>query len=518
VKATNRPPVLSIVFSGRDDEYWSGFQHTITLSISYALRLVLQLGLGEKVEIVVVDWGSKTTFLNKLNESLDNDQLGCLRGFHIPHNLTDNLDESYKYHGPKSANFGIKRSRGEYVWWTGADHVFTKIGLFNLVNFLENLGSFGSKTPFFGMVPRRQLNFPAAHSVTHELLDEFFSVINYSLYPYLDSKPNSGGGMGGFLLDRKFWNFLEGYAEHSGYYGWTDAQLFFRAQITTVPVDLSEIGFCIFKLPRSSLGRKSRLTEMQAVRKQFPNYLRPELHVKNPNWGVKDAAITDFFFQRLDARRKYHCHMEDTFVADIDTPSIKSECKEFYRYFKLQAMSRNKIFTVKVLREFFKALSGRKFSTIVMDYSDAKLFLAPLAIRFKGIQFVVIHTNADELAKIDSEESIGYLTKKLKNYHYGRIRYLRGRDPFFEFSALDSISICRVQTKQRIRNFRTTFLFRRIQKGERCDMDTVTGTLAEHTRTIDYKPSCSCEILSFLYYGTMTAFNSLRATLNFSRK
>ena len=420
-------PLLSIIFSGRDDNYWRDFVETIVYSVTHAVSMVAALGKQNLLEVVVVDWGSEKSFLDQLYRGLPTSLRSYIRSFHVPGVLTGEQDKPYAFHNAKSANFGVRRSRGKYVWWTGADHIFSRVAIFNLVNFLQNLERLNAPSPFFGMVPRRAFPCPLPKKMSPEAVNRRLQNLNYSTYPYLTPKPNSGGGMGGFIVDSGLWRELEGYSEVSGYYGWADAELYYRVQNHTLPVDLAIINFCVFKLPRHSENRVVRLKEMDLVRKDFPDYLKPERYTKNLDWGNRQLDIREYAVTPSDKESTFKPSDENYPPWKIDGTSSKKDgfkIVEYLKYLKLQSDFNQPILSHRILDKICLFIGEKHFTKVHFDLTVASLLMPALAIKFPAMRFSILHDYEKSCGE-DSEDSIGRLAKRLHSFHYAPISYRR---------------------------------------------------------------------------------------------
>ena len=109
ISENNASKLLSIVITGRDDDYMPDFLYRITTTINFIARNLDRLGRLKDVEIVVADWGSGKPMSQTLNLSPQAVQI-C-RFLYIPPKLINEIQNGKDdFHPAISVNAGIRKN------------------------------------------------------------------------------------------------------------------------------------------------------------------------------------------------------------------------------------------------------------------------------------------------------------------------------------------------------------------------------------------------------------------------
>ena len=102
--------------------------------LNYFVYSIKKMNAVNKVEYIIVDWGSDEPFSNYFHNQVVT--CLCLKFINVPKEETEKCKLGYDT--TKAANIGIKNSTGENIMVTGSDQ-FLPLSVFNnLLNFLEN--------------------------------------------------------------------------------------------------------------------------------------------------------------------------------------------------------------------------------------------------------------------------------------------------------------------------------------------------------------------------------------------
>jgi hypothetical protein len=134
--------LLSIITTGRNDNYCGNFIHRITLQVEKHCSNIDSLGLTD-VEIVVVDWGSETEKLSDVIKI----KRPYLKYVHVPFEVSNQIAPFSNSH---AWNVGARKSSGKYMLHTEGDFYMPLKTFKNLYDFIkerdgENVYSWSSR-------------------------------------------------------------------------------------------------------------------------------------------------------------------------------------------------------------------------------------------------------------------------------------------------------------------------------------------------------------------------------------
>ena len=136
---------LSIITTGRNDNYCGNFVQRISWQIKRHCLNIESLNLQNEVEIIVVDWGSPSD--EKLSDVIDISK-PYLKWVYVPTEVTRSISSGFS--NSHAWNVGARKSSGHFLLHTEGDSYITLDAFTKLVNYLEdnkgnNLYSWGSR-------------------------------------------------------------------------------------------------------------------------------------------------------------------------------------------------------------------------------------------------------------------------------------------------------------------------------------------------------------------------------------
>lgn len=142
--------LLSIVTTGRNDNYCGNFVQRLKFQIERHCMSIESMGLESDVEIIVVDWGSEN---EKLSDVLDIKKT-YLKYVYVPHDLTESITSGFS--NSHAWNVGARQASGDYFLHTEGDTYIPFESFEKLYNFLsdkkgENIYAWASRY----MIPYR---------------------------------------------------------------------------------------------------------------------------------------------------------------------------------------------------------------------------------------------------------------------------------------------------------------------------------------------------------------------------
>ena len=77
------PPTISIIIHGRDDEYVENFIEMISFTINFIAAGCYSQNIQNRIEIVLVDWGSVSSFIPKIFHDLKLHKSSIVNGHYV---------------------------------------------------------------------------------------------------------------------------------------------------------------------------------------------------------------------------------------------------------------------------------------------------------------------------------------------------------------------------------------------------------------------------------------------------
>ena len=298
-------PILSIVNVLRNDDYdeFMSYKLNIILEIYDSLFKLIP---EKKVELLFVDWGSRKPVLNSLQISkFLSKQISY---FHIPPQKAKSINPKESFPVAQAVNFGIRKSRGQYIMITGSDQFLGPQQLSLLLNILDNpeyhfidpLSLFTMQRKFLNSKWRSWKHSP---SQTIEYLNE----IDPSLLPCTTGTKNLGSGFGAFLTHRDKIEESLLIDENWNGYGWSDIELFLRSTQNINHINLTKCGIFMYKFPRA-LGRRKNLADSKTlVKKYHKGYFNLGVPKKSKDWGI-DRKYNRIIKEKINIKTRNNSH------------------------------------------------------------------------------------------------------------------------------------------------------------------------------------------------------------------
>lgn len=432
-------PTISIIIHGRDDEYVNNFVEMLSFTVNFIAAGAYSQKIQNRIEIVLVDWGSVSSFIPKIFHSLKLPKSSIINGHYIDNESIKKLDGDSPYHISKAVNFGMKKAKGDYFLILSGNNIIPELHLLQLLSLIDNRDRLLPHVQeIYGILPRRALPHPVAGSFSREIINNYFKNISLTGFP-CHFKINSGGGGAGLLFQKSLIEKVQGLSEESGMYGWNDAEIYYRLLQYTDVIDLGNFGLCGFKFWRNNASENisKRRLEFEKVRKRYPNYLKPERFQSNNNWGAQGLKSSVSFkyplrtFEKLtgtprDNTPKSILSNEITFLKISFLQIIKA----YIRYRHAQKIAKKDAFYFSELMQIIDVINKTKTYQIVISTDCAQKLLYFLVSLLPGIDFTVID---DQLGSGDAETNFGNIAKRIKHFHYSRIKYIRGQSQIQDF-------------------------------------------------------------------------------------
>lgn len=290
-------PLVSIVLTGRNDEYGNDFRTRFLRTLAFNHRELAQRGVS--FEVVFVEWAPAPDHPLLIDIVLDTLPAVCnnqaFRGIEVDRRYQDalSLNPRLEYLEFLAKNVGIRRAAGEYVLATNCDVFFGR-------RVLEVLEQGALEPRVLYRAARHDLKMTVDTSrVDWTLLED---PLNLEGPPHVLKPPLMGGGTGDFmLLDRSSFQALGGFNEV-----YRVARIGidqnFVVKALSAGLSVRDIGGPVYHInhPRSyKLTRDAfKGREHEAHYGDIRWHSREVVYVNPPTWGLAAAP------ERLDSLQK----------------------------------------------------------------------------------------------------------------------------------------------------------------------------------------------------------------------
>ena len=140
---------ISIILHGRDDEYVENFVEMLAFSINFLSKGIISQNIENRVEIVLVDWGSVVSFIPKIFNSIQLNKDINLSGYYVDNKTAKKHDGNNSYHVTKPLNFGMRQASGDFLLVISGNDIIPEQHLSQLLLLLDNRDSLLPETKRF---------------------------------------------------------------------------------------------------------------------------------------------------------------------------------------------------------------------------------------------------------------------------------------------------------------------------------------------------------------------------------
>ena len=276
--------LLTIILTGRNDNYKDNFKNRLANSINYNCKQIDELGYSNKVEMLLVDWNSKTPLQNDL--ILEDAAVKICRFLNVPPKLAIKFMKPGKvFHIPCAMNVGIRRSESQFIFVLSADMIISKYSLKNLVELIDGK----TKVPFnfdkkIYIIPTKSLPFdPSFINMDYNEINKIIFKNGPELKNVCKELPGTGLGHVA-MMKKSMWFEFNGYDEKFIHYGWHEEELLMRVSQKYYWSNLSLLGIHVFDFeePKSNQEINQIINPHKIPFKSVPN---------NQNWGLGEYKL-----------------------------------------------------------------------------------------------------------------------------------------------------------------------------------------------------------------------------------
>jgi len=287
--------LYSVVTCGRNDNYNPDFLYRLQTTLNLNARELERIGRLGAVEFIVVDWGSAVPLRQAL--ALEEPAVASTSFFEISSDLATQFSgTSSGMHPPRAMNVGIRRAKGSFVGFQGADLLMTSGSWRSLLSTLEDQSSdrlLLSNSVL--MIPRRQVPWSfVARQPSVDRWKQWLQTCSQASIGYEDGYcPAVGGGMGIIVLHRNLWRDAKGLEENFPGWGYSDIDLVLRISAHHPWIDAGSLGVVCHKMQHSPEGRRGRMLKGASKIDLNPYWITTTLSSRSTDWGLPHLAIEE---------------------------------------------------------------------------------------------------------------------------------------------------------------------------------------------------------------------------------
>lgn len=291
-----KSPLYSLVTFGRNDNYNPDFLYRLQTMLNFNARALEKIGRLDDVEFVVVDWGSEFPLRKAL--ALDAPAAEATVFLELsPEAASRVSDVPNGMHTTRASNTGIRRARGQFVGFQGADLLTTGASWRALLSALEDRhDDFPALSRSVLLVPRRTVpwTFVARQPEVDRWERWLLTCSQVTPEPPLTYTffPGVGGGMGIIILHRDLWREVNALEESFPSWGYSDNDLVLRVSAHHPWLDAGTYGVVCYKMEHAPHGMRGRLLKGggTAIDRNRP-WITTSLASRYADWGLPHLAL-----------------------------------------------------------------------------------------------------------------------------------------------------------------------------------------------------------------------------------
>lgn len=287
---SSQRPILSLVVTGRNDEYMGDFKWRLQAAANINARNAAAIGRLDDVEIVVADWKSEVPLSQVI--PLVPEAQKITRFILTPPSLDVPAQKDATFPDSIVINTAIRRARGEFIALTGADVVYTTSSLRILLGMLSGeLPGLPVRQAFLTACRR---HIPTARVNRKHPLYEFEAYIdrNAAFFPIEYGGPGHAAPTSMMLMHRDLWHASRGFDERLIYWGFNDIDLTIRMTQRYPFIHTDHFGVIVLHLEHWSKQREYK-TETFFRKLNPADNLVPEFAPNDENWGLGHCELIE---------------------------------------------------------------------------------------------------------------------------------------------------------------------------------------------------------------------------------
>lgn len=285
-------PLLSIVITGRNDNYLGDFKYRITTCINFLCSGLEKISSLEKIELLVVDWNSEIGLNRVIDLSLAAKRV---TRFIIvpPETAKANSPHGINFRAEMACNVGVRRAKGQYIMSMPADIIFPAFSLEYLLRLLKR-----EMTPVFD-IEKSMMNI-SRKLIPWQIVQKKYTLEEWERFIQLTTRHLNFhnhfiglcAGYGATLMHKNLWFESQCLREDRTGWGADDIEIGLRLNRKYPSIDLTGLGIFLYDMYQDLSLRKKSIQNVKLP------HISESIGTNNPNWGLceVDLSIVDSDF------------------------------------------------------------------------------------------------------------------------------------------------------------------------------------------------------------------------------
>jgi hypothetical protein len=427
-----KTPLLSIVIATRNDQYQKNLLQRLKFILNYFIYSLEKINAVNKVECIIVDWGSKEPLSNYFYKEIS--KCSAIKFINVPKSETKKGKIDFDW--SKGLDLGLNNSSGEHIMVTGYDQFFPVSVFNNLLNLLERPELYGITGNEYKLVPRKFLddNF-FIYDDNMKKIDLYFQKLSHTKLPLSpDFQMNDGSGSGGLILKKKQWLKIGGIKDSNKHNRGQDHVIFHESSEICSHIDTATFGTFLLKLPRTEFDNREKKLKKIKNPLDFLKFDKDQSKINYKNIEIINSL--NFPKKRLDIKLEASFVKEDYFTFKEIIKCI-IECSIFTVFSKISLKSQD----IKFILEIITVIKNKKIKNIIFDESQSLRFMSYIAKCFSDISiFVILDTKKNNIPLDILKLRNSFALRNSKHNHIGHLKVISFDK--FDFESLNKIQDC----------------------------------------------------------------------------
>ena len=281
--------LITYVTAIANDEYYEDLLYRVQKTIDLNLFFLDKIKDRNKIEIIIVDWGSKKKFSDLIHVNYKFKKQ--VKFVYVSEKVTKKYSRNYKnnFNLDISFNAGIRRAKGKFIIVGGCDQFFDPSSWRNLISFAKE--NKGNKNIF--LVPRKILDYDLYKSnFNNEYYMKSLSHFNSTNFKFKTHTFYTGGGFA-TMLSKSNYTFFRGLNENMRPGTANDSESVLRSNLYGLnKINTDKFGIHLTKFPPMQNSLRNKIVYSKGFR-ALPSPTK-KISVNNLNWGLKNENLKLF--------------------------------------------------------------------------------------------------------------------------------------------------------------------------------------------------------------------------------
>lgn len=284
-----RRPLVSFVVVARNDNYMGDYLYRLGTSVSFLASSAGRAGLTRDIEVLVVDWASERPLA--LDCPLTAAAKRITTFLQVTPDVVQQRFGTVRWLPTTAINAGIRRARGEFLFFTDSDCLWSESAVASLGRLLRGEVTLPQPVEqLFCYVRRYQIPWATVQRKPHVAeWERLVPLLLAGVRPENAGAACLGGFSAGQLMHRDLWEAVRGYDEALDRpWGWSDNDLMLRVSQDHSWLDVSGYGFHGLHMEHWPTPAAPVPREPAAVN---PMVIRNAAVTNGKDWGLADVDI-----------------------------------------------------------------------------------------------------------------------------------------------------------------------------------------------------------------------------------